>query len=182
VVLDDLELRLAAHCRRMVAAEVDPPSSRQSPDDVCYAVGVMSLQRDRDWLAPDEIRLGRAADRDALLRRHPEAGAQIVWNVPDFRGSAWALLQHMMDPQLEAAEEAISSELTRELGDEAALIYDAHMEAALREVAWAERFALTDDFVVFTWDVSFGSRLHESLKRNAPPHALEAWAARGWLP
>jgi hypothetical protein len=182
VVLDELEPRLTAHCRRMVAAEVDPSSSRQSPDDVCYAVGVMSLQRDRDWLAPDEIRLGRVADRDALLERHPEAGAQIVWNVPDFRGSAWALLPHMMDPQLEAAEAAMSAELTRELGTKAAaLIYDAKMEAALREVAWAERFALTDDFVVFTWDVTFGTRLRESLKRNAAPNALEAWAARGWL-
>jgi hypothetical protein len=103
----DLECRLAAHCRQMVTAEVDLAASRQSPDDVCYAVGAMSLQRDRDWLAPDEIRLGCVADREALLGRFPEAGAQVVWNVPDFRGSAWALLPHMMDPQLEAAEEAI---------------------------------------------------------------------------
>jgi hypothetical protein len=150
-----------------------------------YAVGLARFgeeEYDPDWLAPDELRLARVADRETLLARYPRAGAQIVWNVADFHGPELAFVPHMMDPALSDAEEALSKNLTRELGDKAVDLYDRHFERALREVDWSRWFALTDDFVIFTWDRSYGSRLRESLSRNASPEALELWSTRGWLP
>jgi hypothetical protein len=55
------------------------------------------------------------------------------------------------------------------------------MERALSRLDWRRWFSVTDDFVIFTWDEEYGSRLRESLGRNAAPSALDRWQARGWL-
>ena len=120
--------------------------------------------------------MGRVADRDALLAKFPQAGKRVVWNVAEFDGADWGFAPDMMAPELAARGYGISAELAHAYGDDATAVYDERVEAALQEVDWSEWFALTHDFVIFTWDPSYGSRLRESLRRNASADGLKRWA------
>jgi hypothetical protein len=149
--------RVLAHCRSMVEHEIVAFLDEQASEEPAYAVGVLiGDEREPDWLAPEEVRVGSVRRRDQLLHEFPDAGPEVVWNVAELDLADAVPLADQMEAQLREAETAVSLELSDRYGFRAAEIYDRQFEIALREVTWQRWFRLTDDFVVFTWYGGYG--------------------------